>query len=77
MDHSIIAKNPWDVPGKPQDVKIVDWDKDHMDLEWKPPIIDGGAPVDQYIIEKKDKFGDWMPCATVPGDQHHGIVIHS
>lgn len=43
MDHSIIAKNPWDVPGKPQDVKIVDWDKDHMDLEWKPPIIDGGG----------------------------------
>jgi hypothetical protein len=27
MDHSIIAKNPWDAPGKPQDVKVVDWEK--------------------------------------------------
>lgn len=37
-DAPITAKNPWDVPGKPQDVKVIDWDKDHMDLEWKPPI---------------------------------------
>lgn len=64
---SITAKNPYDEPGKPTDVKPVDWDKDHVDLEWKAPQNDGGAPIENYIIEKKDEFGDWTPCATVPG----------
>uniref|UniRef100_A0A1I7S352 non-specific serine/threonine protein kinase n=1 Tax=Bursaphelenchus xylophilus TaxID=6326 RepID=A0A1I7S352_BURXY len=73
-DTPIIAKNPWTEPGKPQDVQVVDWDKDHMDLEWKPPINDGGAPIQEYIIEKKDKFGDWTPCATVPGNQTKGTA---
>lgn len=27
--------------GKPEDVKAVDWDKDYVDLEWKPPTNDG------------------------------------
>ncbi|TMS38626.1 hypothetical protein L596_005310 [Steinernema carpocapsae] len=65
---SITAKNPYDVAGKPEDVKVVDWDKDHMDLEWKPPANNGGAPIENYVVEKKDKFGDWVPCATVPGN---------
>lgn len=75
MDHSIIAKNPWEAPGKPQDLTIVDWDKDHMDLEWKPPISDGGAPIDSYIIEKKDKFGDWTPCVTSSGNQCKATAV--
>lgn len=73
-DSAIVAKNPFDNPGKPQDVTVVDWDKDHMDLEWKPPINDGGAPIQEYIIEKKDKFGDWTPCGTVPGNQTKGTA---
>lgn len=73
-DTAIVAKNPWDTPGKPEDVKVVDWDKNHMDLEWKPPANNGGAPIDHYIIEKKDKFGDWTPCTTVPGNQTKGTA---
>ena len=34
-DHAIVAKNPFDEPGAPTDVTPVDWDKDHVDLEWK------------------------------------------
>jgi predicted phage tail protein len=45
-----------------------------MDLEWKPPIFDGGAPIDHYIIEKRDKYGDWSPCTTVPGSQTKGTA---
>lgn len=63
----ITAKNPFDEPGKPTDVTPVDWDKDHVDLEWKAPANDGGAPIESYVVEKKDKFGDWIPCVTVPG----------
>lgn len=66
-DYPIIAKNPYDEPGKPTDLRAVDWDKDHVDLEWKAPENDGGAPIESYIVEKKDRFGDWIPCATVPG----------
>ncbi|GMT25440.1 hypothetical protein PFISCL1PPCAC_16735 [Pristionchus fissidentatus] len=69
MHDSIIAKNPYDEPGEPTDVVPVDWDKDHVDLEWKPPANDGGAPIEGYIVEKKDKYGEWVPCATVQGNQ--------
>lgn len=68
-DQAITAKNPYDEPGAPTDVNAVDWDKDHVDLEWKAPENDGGAPIDHYIVEKKDKYGDWVPCATVSGNQ--------
>uniref|UniRef100_A0A0N5C6U2 non-specific serine/threonine protein kinase n=1 Tax=Strongyloides papillosus TaxID=174720 RepID=A0A0N5C6U2_STREA len=71
---STIAKNPFDKPGKPQNVDIVDWDKDKMTVEWKPPINDGGAPIQNYIIEKKDTMGQWVECATVPGDQTNVVV---
>ncbi|GBP08923.1 Twitchin [Eumeta japonica] len=36
-DESIIAKNPFDEPGKPENLKPTDWDKDHIDLAWTPP----------------------------------------
>ncbi|KAE9421213.1 hypothetical protein Angca_004091, partial [Angiostrongylus cantonensis] len=66
-DHAIVAKNPFDEPGPPTDVTPVDWDKDHVDLEWKAPENTGGAPIEQYIVEKKDKYGDWVPCTVVDG----------
>ncbi|CAJ0936046.1 unnamed protein product, partial [Mesorhabditis belari] len=66
---SIVAKNPFDEPDPPTDVTPVDWDKDHVDLAWKAPANDGGAPIEKYIVEKKDKYGDWVECAVVPGDQ--------
>lgn len=38
-------------------------------------VIDGGAPIEKYIIEKKDKFKpDWERCCEVPGDQLTGKV---
>nr|AZI15635.1 UNC-22 [Auanema rhodensis] len=73
-DHSILAKNPYDEPDPPTDLTPVDWDKDHVDLEWKAPENTGGANIDQYIVEKKDKYGDWVPCATVAGNQTKATV---
>ena len=64
--HETIAKNPFDEPGKPLDVTPVDWDKDFVDLEWKPPLDDGGAPIHKYVIEKKDRFGEWSHALDVP-----------
>ena len=70
----IIAKNPFDEPGQPGKPQVTDWDKDHADLQWEPPKEDGGAPVEKYIIEKRDKHGDWEKAAEVPGGANSATV---
>lgn len=35
-------------------IKAKDIFADHMTLEWKPPLDDGGTPVDHYVVEKFD-----------------------
>ncbi len=64
-----VAKNPWSeatAPGKPD---IVDYDHESVDLKWTKPESDGGAPIDKYIIEKKDKFKpDWEKAGEVAGN---------
>lgn len=58
-----------DEPGKPTDVEVVDWDKDHADLKWSKPESDGGAPITGYIIEYKEKFGkEWEKGKEIEGD---------
>uniref|UniRef100_T1GCH3 Twitchin n=1 Tax=Megaselia scalaris TaxID=36166 RepID=T1GCH3_MEGSC len=59
-DETIIAKNPFDEPGKPEN--------DSIDLAWTPPTSDGGSPVSSYIVEKKDKYGVWEKALEVPAD---------
>lgn len=72
---NIIAKDPYDEPSKVPDCELVDWDKEHVDLKWKAPEKDGGAPIDKYVIEMKEKFAtDWSPAIEVPGDQLKGKV---
>lgn len=44
---------------------VTDWDKDHVDLKWTPPKEDGGAPITGYVVEKKDKFGQWEKALEV------------
>lgn len=74
-DTPTTAKNPYtepDAPGKP-DVK--DWDRKHADLKWTAPKNDGGAPIEKYIIEKKDQFSSkWIKAAEVPGNKTEGKV---
>ena len=53
-----------DEPGKPE---LKDWDKHHVDLKWTAPKKDGGAPIEKYIIEKKDQYGKWQKAGEVPG----------
>ncbi|XP_025833492.1 twitchin isoform X4 [Agrilus planipennis] len=71
---AIVAKNPFDEPGAPGNLKATDWDKDHVDLAWTPPKEDGGSPVTGYIVEKKDKFGDWEKAVEVPAGQLKATV---
>ncbi|XP_047102318.1 twitchin isoform X3 [Schistocerca piceifrons] len=71
---TIVAKNPFDEPGKPGDLKATDWDKDHVDLKWTPPKDDGGSPITGYVVEKKDKYGQWEKALEVPAGQTTATV---
>lgn len=73
---SIIAKDPYDEPGKVRDCELVDWDKTMVELKWKAPEKDGGAPIEKYVIEMKDKFAsEWTPAEEVAGDVFRGKVL--
>lgn len=65
---SVKAKNPYDkatAPGKPD---IRDWGATYMSLEWEAPESDGGAPIEKYIVEKKDNFSPrWQKALETDG----------
>ena len=62
----ILAKNPFDEPSKPGNIEILDWDKDRVELTWSPPESDGGAPIEKYIVEKREKGkGPWLKGVEV------------
>lgn len=74
-EQSIVAKNPFDEPGKPGRPTPTNWDKDFVDLEWQAPKDDGGSPIEKYIIQMRDKAGrGWTDAATVPGSRTNGQV---
>jgi predicted phage tail protein len=67
-DRETIAKNPYDEPGKPGAPDIVDWNAHSADLQWEPPVNDGGAPIEEYIVEKKSKHDrNWKECGRSQG----------
>ena len=61
-----IAKNPFDKPGPPLNLKPGEVTKSSVELTWSPPLNDGGAPIIGYKIEKRNtKTLKWVPCETV------------
>ncbi|CAH8497134.1 unnamed protein product [Schistosoma turkestanicum] len=61
---AITAKNPFDAPDAPEDVKVESFDSHGVTLAWKPPENDGGNPIHGYFIEKRTPNGDWKPATT-------------
>jgi hypothetical protein len=45
-----------DEPSKPGTPEITDYDNESVNLKWAKPKSDGGAPIEKYIIEKKDRY---------------------
>jgi hypothetical protein len=55
------------VPDKPRNMDIVDIDRDHLTLQWQPPESDGHAPLEKYIIERREHSEkDWRTAGEVP-----------
>lgn len=55
-------------PPGPPIPKVTDWTKSSVDLEWAPPLKDGGSKVTGYLVEFKEegkeeweKVGNEMP----------------
>ena len=43
-----------DRPTPPVDLRVTEIGPDHVTLVWEPPVSDGGAEIECYVIEKKD-----------------------
>ena len=72
-DESIIAKNPFDPPSKPDPPTPMDWGVDFCDLKWKVPSSDGGSPITGYIMEIRDKDKRaWKEAFKTPADTLEG-----
>lgn len=59
-----VAKNPFDVPGKPEAPEIMEVAETSVSLEWQPPAKDGGAPITNYIVEYKERMDIKWKTAT-------------
>lgn len=43
-----------DTPGPPGPIKIKELTKESATISWEAPTVDGGAPVNNYIIERRE-----------------------
>lgn len=62
-----------DTPGTPRNLSVKEVNKDYITVSWEAPETDGGTPVIQYIVEKKDATrttGMWVLAGTVEADIH-------
>uniref|UniRef100_A0A667WSM8 Titin n=1 Tax=Myripristis murdjan TaxID=586833 RepID=A0A667WSM8_9TELE len=55
-----------DVPGPPiGPINILEVTPDHMIVQWRAPKDDGGTPITNYVVEKKDVKKPWEPWSVV------------
>lgn len=53
-------------PDAPELLEVTSLEKDTASVRWKRPKFDGGAPVTNYIIEKREEFkDDWTKVKQV------------
>ena len=63
------------MPGPPRNVEITDWDTNRVELKWMKPMLDGGSPITNYVIECKEKFSsDWVKCHMTDGPETEAKV---
>ena len=65
-----------DKPGKPEGpLHVGEVFADRATLAWKKPLDDGGSPVMNYVVERRDvNKENWQACETVPGKQTQSTV---
>ena len=65
-----IAKEPYEVPGRPDAPTVGEITALAATLSWQPPASDGGAPITGYVVEMRSG-GDakWRAVQTVEGTE--------
>uniref|UniRef100_A0A674JYI5 Titin n=1 Tax=Terrapene triunguis TaxID=2587831 RepID=A0A674JYI5_9SAUR len=59
----VVACNPYKPPGPPSVPEVSAITKDSMIVTWGRPVDNGGAEIEGYILEKRDKDGiRWTKC---------------
>uniref|UniRef100_A0A8C3R4S6 Titin n=1 Tax=Cyanoderma ruficeps TaxID=181631 RepID=A0A8C3R4S6_9PASS len=59
----ILAVNPYVPPDPPKTPEVTAITKDSMVVCWGHPDSDGGSPITNYIVERRDKTGlRWVKC---------------
>lgn len=57
-----------DEPDAPEKPVVTDWDENFVELQWEQPKTDGGSPVTEFTIQKKERGSPyWVNATTVPG----------
>uniref|UniRef100_A0A669C266 Titin n=1 Tax=Oreochromis niloticus TaxID=8128 RepID=A0A669C266_ORENI len=55
-----------DLPGPPiGPINIMEVTPDYMMIQWRAPKDDGGTPITNYVVEKKDVKKPWEPWSVV------------
>jgi titin len=55
-----------DVPSPPRDLKVTDVQRESISVVWQPSEDDGGSPITNYILEKRDaKKTTWSNAGKV------------
>lgn len=59
-----------DEPEAPERPNVMDWGEDFVEIEWTKPKSDGGSPILEYIVQKKEKGSPyWANAMTVPSNK--------
>uniref|UniRef100_A0A670Y8E7 Titin n=1 Tax=Pseudonaja textilis TaxID=8673 RepID=A0A670Y8E7_PSETE len=59
----VLAVNPFVVPDPPKTPEVTTITKDSMIVCWGHPDSDGGSPITNYIVERRDRTGlRWVKC---------------
>lgn len=66
----VFAADLFEEPSAPGTPVVMGWDSDYCEIEFTPPMSDGGAPITHYIVESRrewdpfwEKKGSYLPSA--------------
>lgn len=62
----VTAKSPFDPPDAPHTPVIKAYSPNSCTLEWRAPDHCGGRPITGYIIEKRERGGEWVKANNYP-----------
>uniref|UniRef100_A0A3B4TH57 Titin n=1 Tax=Seriola dumerili TaxID=41447 RepID=A0A3B4TH57_SERDU len=64
-----------DLPGPPiGPINILEVTPDYMMIQWRAPKDDGGTPITNYVVEKKDVKKPWEPWSVMCAYRVPGLI---